>query len=109
MQKTVCGRLGHVAGEAQEDPPGVVHEEMVLRIVRKSFAEQTNDLESSDYDSYFFKCRAGKEDWQLRWCVGYQRADLEPLRPGCGGLPTEIFWVCGRRMAAKRAKRKRPG
>ena len=80
LQKQFAPDLDTLRAKIKKIRPESSTEEMVLRILRKHFAEQTNDLDSSDFDSYFFKCRAGKEDWRLRWCVGYQRADLEPLR-----------------------------
>ena len=78
LQKQFAADLDTLRAKLKKIRPESSTEEMVLRIVRKHLAEQTNDLESSDFDSYFFKCRAGKEDWRLLWCVGYQRADLEP-------------------------------
>jgi hypothetical protein len=52
---------------------------LVLRTLQRSLAEQTSGPNANGCDSYFFKCRAGNEAWQLVWCCGYQRADLEPL------------------------------
>ena len=84
-------------------------EEMVHRILKKTFAEQTNDLESSDFDSYFFKCRAGKEEWRLVWCCGYQRADLEPLRARLWQTPDGEFLGVRPPDGGKAKRRKRRG
>lgn len=109
LQKQFAADLDTLRAKLKKIRPESSTEEMVLRIVRKSFAEQTNDLESSDYDSYFFKCRAGKEDWQLRWCVGYQRADLEPLRARLWRTPDGDFLGVRPPQGGKARKRKRTG
>ena len=84
-------------------------ESMVLRILKKTIAEQTNDLESSDFDSYFFKCRAGDEAWRLVWCCGYQRADLEPLRARIWHTPDGDFLGVRPPDGGKAKKRKKKG
>ena len=53
-------------------------EEVLLRVVRKSLKETTDDLDVSDCDCYFFKYRQTKQPWKLVWCWGYQRTDMEP-------------------------------
>jgi len=109
LQKQFAPDLDALRAKIKKIRPESSTEEMVLRILRKHFAEQTNDLESSDYDSYFFKCRAGKEDWRLRWCVGYQRADLEPLRARLWRTPGGDFLGVRPPEGGKARKRKRTG
>ncbi len=109
LQKLFAPDLDLLRAKIKKIRPESSTEEMVLRIVRKQFAEQTNDLEKSDYDSYFFKCRAGKEDWRLRWCVGYQRADLEPLRARLWRIPDGDFLGVRPPAGGKARKRKRTG
>ncbi len=109
LQKQFAPDLDALRAKIKKIRPESSTEEMVLRILRKHFAEQTNDLESSDFDSYFFKCRAGKEDWRLRWCVGYQRADLEPLRARLWRTPDGDFLGVRPPEGGKARKRKRTG
>jgi|GEM_PF-1288113 len=109
LEKLFAPDLDTLRAKIKKIRPESSTEEMVLRIVRKHFAEQTNDLESSDYDSYFFKCRAGKEEWRLRWCVGYQRADLEPLRARLWRTPEGDFLGVRPPVGGKARKRKRTG
>jgi len=85
-------------------------EEMVHRILKKSIAEQTNDLDNSDFDSYFFKCRVPNEDPRLVWCCGYQRADLEPLKAKLWRTPEGDFLGVRPPLQGGRVKkRKRTG
>ncbi len=84
-------------------------ESMVLRILKKTIAEQTNDLANSDFDSYFFKCRAGDESWRLVWCCGFQRGDLEPLRARVWHTPDGDFLGVRPPDGGKAKKRKRKG
>lgn len=109
LQKQFAADLDTLRAKIKKIRPESSTEEMVLRIVRKNLAEQTNDLESSDFDSYFFKCRAGKEDWRLLWCVGYQRADLEPLRARLWRTPEGDFLGVRPPQGGKARKRKRTG
>jgi len=109
LQKQFAADLDMLRAKVKKIRPESSTEEMVLRIVRKNLAEQTNDLESSDFDSYFFKCRAGKEDWRLLWCVGYQRADLEPLRARLWRTPEGDFLGVRPPAGGKARKRKRTG
>jgi hypothetical protein len=109
LQKQFAPDLDALRAKIKKIRPESSTEEMVLRILRKHFAEQTNDLDSSDYDSYFFKCRAGKEDWRLRWCVGYQRADLEPLRARLWRTPDGDFLGVRPPEGGKARRRKRTG
>ena len=109
LQKLFAADLETLRAKIKKIRPESSTEEMVLRIVRKHFAEQTNDLDNSDFDSYFFKCRAGKEDWRLRWCVGYQRADLEPLRARLWRTPQGDFLGVRPPTGGKARKRKRTG
>jgi hypothetical protein len=55
-------------------------EQLFYKIVRQSFTNLTNDLEQSDFDSFFFKYREDKQPWKLVWCWGYQRSDLQPAK-----------------------------
>lgn len=107
LQKQFAADLDTLRAKLKKIRPESSTEEMVLRIVRKHLAEQTNDLDSSDFDSYFFKCRAGKEDWRLLWCVGYQRADLEPLRARLWRTPDGDFLGVRPLEGGKARKRKR--
>ncbi|NLF69536.1 MAG: hypothetical protein GX575_10845 [Candidatus Anammoximicrobium sp.] len=109
LQKQFAADLDTLRAKLKKIRPESSTEEMVLRIVRKHLAEQTNDLEKSDSDSYFFKCRAGKEDWRLLWCVGYQRADLEPLRARLWRTPDGDFLGVRPPQGGKARKRKRTG
>lgn len=109
LQKLFAPDLDTLRAKIKKIRPESSTEEMVLRILRKHFAEQTNDLDSSDFDSYFFKCRAGKEDWRLRWCVGYQRADLEPLRARLWRTPDGDFLGVRPPAGGKARRRKRTG
>ncbi len=91
LQKLFAPDLDELRLKVKKIKPESSTEQMVARILKKAIAEQTNDLDNSDFDSYFFKCRAGKEDWRLVWCAGYQRADLEPLRAKLWNTPEGLF------------------
>jgi len=56
-------------------------EQLLLKIVRQTYASLTGDLDKSDYDCYFFKYRHEGGPWRLIWCWGYQRTDLQPCPP----------------------------
>jgi len=82
-------------------------EQMVHRILKKSIAEQTNDLDASDFDSYFFKCSVPHEEPCLVWCCGYQRADLEPLKAKLWRTPEGDFLGVRPPLQGGRVKKKK--
>jgi hypothetical protein len=109
LEKNFAPDLEQIRNKIKKIRPESSTEEMVHRILKKTIAEQTNDLENSDFDSYFFKCRAGKEDWRLVWCCGYQRADLEPLRARLWNTPNGEFLGVRPPDGGKAKRRKRRG
>jgi hypothetical protein len=110
MEKLFAKDLDAIRAKVKKIKPESSTEQMVSRILKKSLAEQTNDLENSDFDSFFFKCRAGKEDWRLVWCCGYQRADLEPLKARIWNTPDgEFLGVRPPLQGGRAKKRKRTG
>jgi len=110
MEKLFAKDLDAIRAKVKKIKPESSTEQMVHRILKKSLAEQTNDLDNSDYDSFFFKCRAGKEDWRLVWCCGYQRADLEPLKARIWNTPDgEFLGVRPPLQGGRAKKRKRTG
>jgi hypothetical protein len=110
MQKRFAKELDAIRAKVKKIKPESSTEQMVHRILKKSLAEQTNDLDNSDFDSFFFKCRAGKEDWRLVWCCGYQRADLEPLKARLWNTPDgEYLGVRPPLQGGRVKKRKRTG
>ncbi|MCA9246429.1 MAG: hypothetical protein KDA42_04915 [Planctomycetales bacterium] len=60
--------------------PESTTEQTLLRIVGEQYRTLSSDLEASDYDSFFFKYREGKEPWKLLFAWGYQRGDMQPGR-----------------------------
>ena len=110
MQKLFAKELDAIRAKVKKIKPESSTEQMVHRILKKSLGEQTNDLDNSDFDSFFFKCRAGKEDWRLVWCCGYQRADLEPLKARLWNTPDgEYLGVRPPLQGGRVKKRKRTG
>jgi hypothetical protein len=109
LQKQFAGDLDELRAKIKKIKPESSTEQMVHRILKKNIAEQTNDLDNSDFDSYFFKCRAGKEEWRLVWCVGYQRADLEPLKAKLWATPDGDFLGVRPPLGGRAKKRKRTG
>ncbi len=69
-----------IATKIRRVKPGSTTEQTLHRIVSEMMRSLTSDLDASDYDSYFFKYREGREPWKLLFCWGYQRADLQPGR-----------------------------
>jgi hypothetical protein len=110
LEKRFAKDLETLRARVKKIKPESSTEQMVHRILKKSLAEQTNDVENSDFDSFFFKCRAGKEDWRLVWCCGYQRADLEPLKARLWNTPDgEYLGVRPPLQGGRVKKRKRTG
>ena len=102
--------LEAIQAKVKKIKPQSSTEQMVHRVLKKSLAEQTADLDNSDFDSFFFRCRAGKESWRLVWCCGYQRADLEPLRAKVWNTPSgEYLAVRPPLQGGRIRKRKRTG
>ena len=101
-------RSGHDAGQDQEDQAGIVHRGNGVADPEEAFAEQTNDLDSSDYDSYFFKCRAGKEDGGCCGASAISGRTSSRLRARLWGHPDGEF-LGVRPPEGGGRKRKRPG
>ena len=109
-EKLFAKDLEAIRAKVQKINPQSSTEQMVLRVLKKSLAEQTKDLENSDFDSFFFRCRASNEPWRLVWCCGYQRADLEPLRAKIWHTPAgEYLGVRPPLQGGRVRKRKRRG
>ncbi len=110
LEKRFAKDLDAIRARVKKIKPESSTEQMVHRILKKSLAEQTNDLENSDFDSFFFKCRASNEDWRLVWCCGYQRKDLEPLKARLWNTPDgEYLGVRPPLQGGRVKRRKRTG
>ncbi len=110
LEKRFAKDLDAIRARMKKIKPESSTEQMVHRILKKSLAEQTNDLDNSDFDSFFFKCRASNEDWRLVWCCGYQRMDLEPLKARLWNTPDgEYLGVRPPLQGGRVKRRKRTG
>ncbi|MBC8874130.1 MAG: hypothetical protein H8E44_32225 [Planctomycetes bacterium] len=110
LEKKFADDLESIRVKIKKIRPESSTEQMVHRILKKNIAEQANDLENSDFDSYFFKCRANNEDWRLIWCCGFQRSDLEPLKAKLWHTPDGDFLGVRPPLQGGRVKkRKRTG
>ena len=110
LEKKFAEDLESIRVKIKKIRPESSTEQMVHRILKKNIAEQANDLENSDFDSYFFKCRANNEDWRLIWCCGFQRSDLEPLKAKLWHTPDGDFLGVRPPLQGGRVKkRKRTG
>lgn len=110
LEKRFAKDLDAIRARVKKIKPESSTEQMVHRILKKSLAEQTNDLDNSDFDSFFFKCRASNEDWRLVWCCGYQRKDLEPLKARLWNTPDgEYLGVRPPLQGGRVKRRKRTG
>ncbi len=58
--------------------PETSTERAILNILKRTFAELTEDENRDDLDSYFFRYRDVQGNWRLVWCWGFQRVDVEP-------------------------------
>ncbi len=107
LEKRFADDLEGIRVKIKKAKPESSTEQMVHRILKKNIAEQANDLDSSDFDSYFFKCRTTNEDWRLIWCCGFQRADLEPLKAKLWRTPEGEFLGVRQPLQGGRVKKKK--
>lgn len=70
--------LEELGNRLKKARPGSSTEQLLHRIARQTFTGLSADLTQSDFDSYFFKCRSGRDPYRLVWCWGYQRTDQQP-------------------------------